>query len=32
MTAVFVRDVSGWRLLHLHHSVGVPDESLGSVS
>jgi ketosteroid isomerase-like protein len=29
MTAVFTRTQNGWRLVHLHHSVGIPDDKLG---
>ena len=28
MTAVFTRTQNGWRLVHLHHSVGIPDDQL----
>ena len=32
MTAVFTRTQDGWRLVHLHHSVGIPDDKLGILS
>ncbi len=32
MTAVFTKTENGWRLVHLHHSVGVPDAKLGILS
>ncbi len=32
MTAVFTRTQNGWRLVHLHHSVGIPDDKLGILS
>ena len=31
MTAVFTRTQNGWRLVHLHHSVGIPDDNLGTL-
>ena len=31
MTAVFTRTQNGWRLVHLHHSVGIPDNELGTL-
>ena len=31
MTAVFTRTENGWRLVHLHHSVGIPDDQLESL-
>ena len=32
MTAVFTRTQNRWRLVHLHHSVGIPDDKLGILS
>ena len=32
ITAVFTRSESGWHLVHLHHSVGIPDDRLGILS
>ena len=32
MTAVFTRTQNRWRLVHLHHSVGIPDDLLGSLN
>ena len=31
MTAVFTRTQNRWRLVHLHHSVGIPDDELGTL-
>ena len=31
MTAVFTRTENSWRLVHLHHSVGIPDDKLGTL-
>ena len=31
ITAVFTRTENGWRLVHLHHSVGIPDDKLGTL-
>ena len=31
MTAVFTRTQDRWRLVHLHHSVGIPDDKLGTL-
>ena len=31
MTAVFTRTKNGWRLVLLHHSVGIPDDNLGTL-
>ena len=32
MTAVFTRTGNRWRLVHLHHSVGIPDDLLRSLN